>query len=117
MASALVASEWSALRLGRFIPGRRAPGTHWIGLGPRTGMDAVEKRTFLALSRLEPRPLGSAARRKIETGYLGKKKKKKDLVHKSSIFQLFDSFLLMLKYWVAGYDFTARSFQMYAFII
>jgi hypothetical protein len=28
LTSALVGGEWSASRLGRFIPGERAPGTH-----------------------------------------------------------------------------------------
>jgi len=31
LTSALDGGEWSALRTGRFIPGERAPGTHWIG--------------------------------------------------------------------------------------
>jgi len=32
--------EWSASRLGRFTPRKRAPGTHWIGwcLGPRVSL-------------------------------------------------------------------------------
>jgi hypothetical protein len=48
----------------RFTTGGRSPGTHWIGgwLGPRAGLDDVEKRTFLALPGLEFRPLGRAAR-------------------------------------------------------
>jgi hypothetical protein len=31
---------------GRFTPGERAPGTHWIGgsVGLRAGLDAVVKR-------------------------------------------------------------------------
>jgi hypothetical protein len=47
--SALVRGEWSASRPGRFTPGERAPGTHWIGgwVGPRTGLDDVEKRKIL----------------------------------------------------------------------
>jgi hypothetical protein len=32
--------EWSASRTGRFTPGERAPGTHWIG----AILDAVVKR-------------------------------------------------------------------------
>jgi hypothetical protein len=37
---------WSASRPGRFIPRKRAPGTHWIGgwVGPRTVLDVVVKR-------------------------------------------------------------------------
>jgi hypothetical protein len=31
LTSALAGGEWSASRLGRFIPGKRAPGTHWAG--------------------------------------------------------------------------------------
>jgi hypothetical protein len=41
-------------------PGERAPGTHWIGVlvGPKAGLDNVEKRKFLTLLGLEFRPLG-----------------------------------------------------------
>jgi hypothetical protein len=48
LTSAVIGSEWSASRVGRFIPGERAPGTHWKGgwVGPRTGLDDVEKRTY-----------------------------------------------------------------------
>jgi hypothetical protein len=44
--SALVGGEWSASGPGRFTPGETAPGTHWKGgwAGPRTGLDAAEKR-------------------------------------------------------------------------
>jgi hypothetical protein len=56
LTSALVGGEWSASRLGRFTPGERAPGTHWVGL--REGLDDVEKRKFLTLLRLERRSLG-----------------------------------------------------------
>jgi hypothetical protein len=31
LTSAVVGGEWSASHPGRFIPGERAPGTHWIG--------------------------------------------------------------------------------------
>jgi hypothetical protein len=56
---ALVGGEWSASRLGRFTPGERAPGTHWIGgwVGPRASVDSMEKSKFLTLPGLELRPL------------------------------------------------------------
>jgi hypothetical protein len=44
-------------------PGQRAPGTHWIGwVGPRAGLDDVEKRKFLTLPGLELRPICRPAR-------------------------------------------------------
>jgi hypothetical protein len=45
MTSELVEDEWSASLPGRFSSGERARGTHWIGgwVGPRTGLDDVEK--------------------------------------------------------------------------
>jgi hypothetical protein len=45
-------------------PGKGSPGTHWIGgwLGPRAGLDDMEKRKFLTLPGLELRPLGRPAR-------------------------------------------------------
>jgi hypothetical protein len=60
LTSALVGSEWSASRPGRFIPGERAT---WIRgwVGPRTGLDDLEKRTFLPLSGLELLLLGRPA--------------------------------------------------------
>jgi hypothetical protein len=38
--------EWSTSRPGRFTPGGIDPDTRWIGglVGPRAGLDAVEKR-------------------------------------------------------------------------
>jgi hypothetical protein len=55
LTSALVGGEWSASRPGRFPPGGRASGTHWIGgwVGPSTGLDDVEMRKFLTLPGLE----------------------------------------------------------------
>jgi hypothetical protein len=52
---ALVGGEWSASRSSRFTPGDRYPSTHCIGgwMGPRTGLDDVEKRKFLTLPGLE----------------------------------------------------------------
>jgi hypothetical protein len=63
LTSALVGGEWSASRPCRFIPGERAPSTHWIGgwVGPRAGLDDLEKRKFLTLRELELRPLGHPA--------------------------------------------------------
>jgi hypothetical protein len=45
MISALVGGEWSASLPGRFTPGERGPGTHWIGgwVCPRAGLNDVEK--------------------------------------------------------------------------
>jgi hypothetical protein len=45
-------------------PWELAPGTHWIGrwVGPRAGLDEVEKRKFLTLPGLELRSLGRPAR-------------------------------------------------------
>jgi hypothetical protein len=58
---ALVGGEWSASRPCRYTSGEWAPGT--IGLvGPRAGLDNVEKRKFLILLELELWPLGRPAR-------------------------------------------------------
>jgi hypothetical protein len=64
LTSALVGGEWSASRPSRFTPGEGARGTHWIGgwVGPRAGLDDVEKRKFLTIPGLELRPLGRPAR-------------------------------------------------------
>jgi hypothetical protein len=64
MISALDGGEWLASLPGRFIPGERAPGTHWIGgwVGPRPDLDDVEKRKTLSLEELEFQPLGRLAR-------------------------------------------------------
>jgi hypothetical protein len=61
LTSALVGGEWTASRPGRFTPELRATGTQWIGdwVGPRVGLDDVEKRKFLTVSGLE---LGRPAR-------------------------------------------------------
>jgi hypothetical protein len=63
LTSALVGGEWSASRPGRFIPGERAPGTHWIGgwVDPRSGLDDAEIRKFLNLPGLELRPPRSSS--------------------------------------------------------
>jgi hypothetical protein len=64
LTSALAGGEWSASRLGRFTPGERAPGSHWIGgwVDPRAGLDDMSKRKFFTLPGLEIRPLGPPAR-------------------------------------------------------
>jgi hypothetical protein len=56
--STLVGEEWLASRPCRFTSGEIAPGTHWIGglVGPRTGLDDVQKRKFSTLRGLEFRP-------------------------------------------------------------
>jgi hypothetical protein len=43
-----------------FTPRERVPGTRWIGgcVGPRAGLDNMEKWKFLPLLRLELQPLG-----------------------------------------------------------
>jgi hypothetical protein len=60
---ALVGGEWSTSRPGRFTPGERAPGTHWIGgwVDLRAGLDDMENRKFLTLPVLELRPLDRTA--------------------------------------------------------
>jgi hypothetical protein len=60
LTSALVGSESSASRPGRFTPGGSAPGTHWRGglVDPRAGLDDLERIKFFTLPVLELRPLG-----------------------------------------------------------
>jgi hypothetical protein len=64
LTSAVVGGEWSASRPGRFTPGERAPATHWKRgrVGPRTGLDDVERRKILPLPGLKLQPLGRPAR-------------------------------------------------------
>jgi hypothetical protein len=64
LTSALVGSEWSGSRPGRFIPGERAPDSRWRGgwVDSRAGLDDLEKRKFLTLPGLELRTLGRLAR-------------------------------------------------------
>jgi hypothetical protein len=52
LTSALDGGEWSTSRPGRFTP-----GTHWIEgwLGPRAGLDTMEKRLILTLPAIEHR--------------------------------------------------------------
>jgi hypothetical protein len=67
LTSAIVGGEGSASRYGRFSAGEMAPGTHWIGglVGPRTGLDDVERRKILLIPRLELRTLGRSARSQL----------------------------------------------------
>jgi hypothetical protein len=60
--SALAGVEWSTSRPGRFTPSTRCIGG-WVG--PRAGLDDVEKRKFLTLPGLELRHLGRPASRYI----------------------------------------------------
>jgi hypothetical protein len=64
LTSTLVGGEWSASRPCNFTQGHRTPGTHCIGgwVGPRAGLDDVEKREFLTLPGLKRRPLGRPSR-------------------------------------------------------
>jgi hypothetical protein len=56
LTSALVGGECSASRPCRSTSRERARSTHCIGgwVGPRAGLDDVEKRKFLTLLGLEP---------------------------------------------------------------
>jgi hypothetical protein len=58
LTSALVGGEWSVSRPGRFTPGERTPGTHWIGgwVSPIASLDDVEMRKFLTLPGLNSDP-------------------------------------------------------------
>jgi hypothetical protein len=64
LTSALVGVECSSSRPGRFTPGERAPGMHWIEgyVEHRATLHSMEKRKFLTLPGLELRPLGRPAR-------------------------------------------------------
>jgi hypothetical protein len=55
--SALDRGEWLTTRPGRFTFLERAHCTHWIGgwVGPRAGLDVVEKRKIMPLPGIEPR--------------------------------------------------------------
>jgi hypothetical protein len=64
LTSALVGGKWSDSRPGRFNPGERAPGTHWIGgwVHIIASLDEIEKRKFLTLLGPELGPVGRPAR-------------------------------------------------------
>jgi hypothetical protein len=80
LTSALAGGEW--LAPGRFTPEERAPDTHWIGgwVGPRAGLDDVDKRRFFTRSGIELRPLGLPARSQSlhRLGYPGSLNKDKE---------------------------------------
>jgi hypothetical protein len=61
---ALIGDEWSASRPNRLTPWEISPNTHLIEgwVGPRAGLDDVEKRKFLTLPELKLRPLGVVER-------------------------------------------------------
>jgi hypothetical protein len=54
LTSALGRGEWSASRPGRFTPGERAPGTHWIRgwVDPRASLDNLEKRKLIIANKM-----------------------------------------------------------------
>jgi hypothetical protein len=58
LVSALDRGEWSASRPGSITSAEIAPRAHSIGgwVGPRFGLDEVEKKTMLPLPGIEPRP-------------------------------------------------------------
>jgi hypothetical protein len=64
LTTALVGGEWSDSRPGRFTPGEIAPGTNWLGgwVGPKAGLNDVEKIKFLTLPGLELWPFCRPAR-------------------------------------------------------
>jgi hypothetical protein len=53
---ALVGAGWSASSPFRFTPGERVPITRWLGgwVGPRAGLDDIEKSEFCTIPGLEP---------------------------------------------------------------
>jgi hypothetical protein len=53
--SGCIDTHFLDLGTSRFIPGERAPGTHWIGgwVDSRAGLDHLEKRKFLPPPGLE----------------------------------------------------------------
>jgi hypothetical protein len=64
LTSALAGGKWSVSRPGRCIPAETVSDIHWIKgwVGPKAGLDDMEKWKFLRPSGLEPRPLGRPAR-------------------------------------------------------
>jgi len=52
-----IGREYSVLLSGRFNPGRKTPGKHWIGgcVGSRSNLDLVAKRVVPTLPGIEHR--------------------------------------------------------------
>jgi hypothetical protein len=63
LTSTLVGGEWLATLPCHFTRGKRTPSIHWIGgwVGPRAGLDDVERRKLLILPGLELQPLSCPA--------------------------------------------------------
>jgi hypothetical protein len=61
LTSALAGGEWSASHHGRFTPGERAPGPHWIGdcVNPRACLD-MEKKILEPTGTRTPTPRSSS---------------------------------------------------------
>ena len=57
--------EWSALRPSSYTHRETAPGTHWTvsWVGPRAGLDAMDRRYVLPLPGIEPLIFGRPVRR------------------------------------------------------
>jgi hypothetical protein len=70
LTSALVGGEWLASRPGRFTPGERAPGIHWLGgwVDPQSLLDDVERRKILPLPGQELRPRSQSLYRLLTKG-------------------------------------------------
>jgi hypothetical protein len=66
-----LALQWSDSRPNRLTPGENAPSTHWVGgwLGPRAGLDAVEKRKIPATARNRNPAFQPVARRYTDCGF------------------------------------------------
>jgi hypothetical protein len=68
LTSALNGGDWTASCTGRFSPGDRYNGNHWIGgwVVPRAGIDRYggcgEEKNALPLTEIETRFLGPSAR-------------------------------------------------------
>jgi hypothetical protein len=62
LTSALVGGKWSVSRPCRFAPGERDPGARLIGgwVGPRVGLDAVEKKIHDPTGTWTPTPTSSS---------------------------------------------------------